>query len=177
MFLRGFYLALATLTVAMAQTPPAPDLDAQRAAISKLSFLTGKWTGEARLLRASGDFAELIQTEEASFKLDGLLLVVEGVGRPKSGGKPMLQALGILSFDDATKTYRMRAFNDGRFLETEVKLIEEGKAITWGFTLNGMKTNTILRINDKGEWTEHGEITIGSQPPIKFLELAVRPQK
>jgi hypothetical protein len=29
----------------------------------------------------------------------------------------------------------MRAFNDGGFLETEVKLLEAGKAITWGFAL------------------------------------------
>ena len=34
-------------------------------------------------------------------------------------------ALGLISFDDETGTYRMRAFNDGRWLETEVKL-EDG---------------------------------------------------
>ena len=33
--------------------------------------------------------------------------------------------LGLISFDDETGTYRMRAFNDGRWLETEVKL-EDG---------------------------------------------------
>ncbi len=29
----------------------------------------------------------------------------------------------------------MRAFNDGRFLETELKLLESCKGITWGFAL------------------------------------------
>jgi hypothetical protein len=31
-----------------------------------------------------------------------------------------------------------------------------------------------LTINDKGEWTEVGEIAIGTQPPRKFLDLTVR---
>jgi hypothetical protein len=40
-----------------------------------------------------------------------------------------LQALGLISFDDETGTYRMRAFNGGRWLETEVKLLDTGRAI------------------------------------------------
>jgi len=56
--------------------------------------------------------------------LDGLILVIEGVGRTKSDGHSVLQALGVISFDEQTATYRMRAFNDGRFLESEVTLAE-----------------------------------------------------
>ena len=52
----------------------------------------------------------------------GLIPVIEGVGRTKSDGHSVLQALGAISFDDETATYRMRAFNDGRFLESEVTL-------------------------------------------------------
>jgi len=29
----------------------------------------------------------------------------------------------------------MRAFNDGRFLETELKLLGDGDGLTWGFAL------------------------------------------
>lgn len=47
--------------------------------------------------------------------------MIEGVGRAKTDGKVSLQALGVISFDDETGTYQMRAFNDGRWLETEVK--------------------------------------------------------
>ncbi len=49
--------------------------------------------------------------------------------------------------------------------------------MTWGFTLDEIKTNSVLRINDRGEWTELAELTIGSNPPKKLLELSVRPQK
>ena len=159
----------------MAQQPHTPDLDAQRAAMKKLDFLVGKWSGEARMLRAPGDQVVMTQSEEAQYKLDGLILSIEGVG--KANGKPVLQALGIVSYDDETGTYHMRAFNDGRFLETEVKLLPEGKGMTWGFTLGQYRTAAVMRIDEKGAWTEQHEITIGTQPPMKFMEVSVTRQK
>jgi hypothetical protein len=158
----------------MAQQPRMPDLDAQRAAMKKLDFLIGKWAGEARRWLAPGDPIVMTQTEDAQYKLDGLLLTIEGVGRTKDG-KPALQALGIISYDDENGTYRMRAFNDGRFLETEVKLTEKG--MTWGFVIGQYRTSSVLRINEKGAWTELHEITISAQPPKKFMELTVSRQK
>jgi hypothetical protein len=157
--------------------PRIPNLQAQRHAMEKLAFLTGKWTGEARLLRGPTEFVELLQTEEAQYKLDGLILVIEGVGRTALGGQPLLQAFGIISYDDESETYHLRAFNDGRFLETDVKLLEQGKGMTWGFALGEIKTKSVLRINERGEWTEFAEIFIGSQSPKKLLELTVRPQQ
>jgi hypothetical protein len=161
----------------MTQLPRIPDIEAQRRAMKELGFLVGKWAGEARVLRGPSETVELIQTEEAQYKLDGLILMVEGIGRQKSDGKLALQALGIISYDDESGSYRMRAFNDGRFLESEVTLLEEGKSMTWGFVLGEIRTKSTLRINEQGEWTELAEITIGSQLPKTLLELAVRPQK
>jgi hypothetical protein len=160
----------------MSQLPRTPDLEAQRSAMSKLAFLIGKWVGEARLLRGPGESMELVQTEEARYKLDGLILTIEGVGRTKSG-LPVLQALGIISYDDENETYRMRAFNDGRFLETRVELLEDGNGMTWGFVLGEIKTHSVMRVNENGDWTEFAEITIGSQPSKKLLEVNVHPQK
>ena len=71
----------------------------------------------------------------------------------------------------------MRAFNDGRWLETEVKLAADGNGLSWGFSLGEFKTSSLLRINENGEWTELAELTIGSQPPRKFMDLIVRPQR
>ncbi len=156
----------------MTQLPRVPDTESQRAAMRKLSFLVGKWTGEARILR-SGESLELLQSEEADYKLDGLVLMIEGIGRNKEDGRPTLQALGTISYDDETRTYHMRAYNDGRYLETEVKLAENGKGMMWGFALGEIKTSSILRIDDSGDWTEHHEITIGSQPPRKFMQVRV----
>ena len=101
--------------------------------MNKLGFLVGEWSGEASVLRGPSQFAELTQTESAQFKLDGLVLVIEGVGRTKADGKLSLQASDSISFDDETGTYRMRAFNDGRWLGNEVKLADGGNSISWAF--------------------------------------------
>jgi len=158
----------------LAQQPRTPDLDAQRAAMKKLEFLVGKWTGEARMMRAQGEPLVMTQTEEAQFRLGELILSIEGVGRNKADATLALQAFGIVSFDDETGTYRMRAFNDGRFLETEVKLIDKG--FTWGFALGQYRTSSVMRIDEKGNWTELHEIAIGTQAPRKYMELSVSRQ-
>ena len=142
--------------------------------MKKLDFLAGEWLGQASAARGPGVVVELNQTESAQFKLGGLVLMIEGIGRTKTDGNLALQALGLISFDDASGGYRMRAFNDGRWLETEVKLLDDGKGMTWGFTLGEFSTKSVLRINDEGEWTEMAEITIGARPPQKLMDLVVR---
>jgi hypothetical protein len=142
--------------------------------MKQLSFLVGKWSGHARMHRGQGEALELAQTENAQYKLDGLVLLIEGTGRAESDGSAVIQALATVSCDDEAKAYRMRAYNNGRYMETEVRLAESGRGLTWGFTIGQIKTSSILAINDKGEWTEAGEIAIGTQSPRKFLELTVR---
>lgn len=144
--------------------------------MKKLNFLVGKWSGEARIFRGSDNPLVLVQTEEARYKLDGLLLVIEGIGRSKTDGKLALQALGIVSYDDEAGEYVMRAYNDGRYLETNVKLADNGRSLAWGFALGDVRTTSILKIDESGDWTELHEIAIGTQPPRKLMELRVSPQ-
>jgi hypothetical protein len=158
----------------MAQTPRTPNVEAQRTAMKKLGFLVGEWSGEASVLRGPGQFVQMAQSELAQFKLDGLVMMIEGVGRIKSDGKVGLQALGLISFDDETGTYKMRAFNDGRWLETEIQLEDGGDSISWSFAVGEFQTKTVLRINKDGEWTELAQLTIGERPPLKMMELKVR---
>lgn len=158
----------------MAHVLRTPDLDKQRAAMQRLSFLAGRWSGHAHVQRGPGEPVALVQTEEAQYKLGGLVLTIEGIGRTVADNKPVLQALAILSYDDDTETYHMRAFNDGRFLESEVKLLDEGKGVTWGFSFGEIRSNSVLKINEQGEWTELAEVVIGSQPPRKLMDLTVR---
>ena len=125
--LRSAFARTALPVVTMAQIPRTPDTEAQRSAMKQLDFLAGKWSGEARVQRGPGEPLELIHTEEAQYKLDDLILIIEGIAKTKAEGKVALQAFGVVSYDDGTGTYRMRAYNDGRYLETDLKLIEDGK--------------------------------------------------
>jgi hypothetical protein len=140
--------------------------------MKKLDFLIGSWSGRARIFRPGAEPVELQQTERAEYKLIGLLLEIEGVGKSKDG-RPALQALGIISYDDDRQIYHFRGFNDGRWLESDAKLADDSKGLSWGFTLGEYLTNSVLRITPDGHWTEQHEITIGSQPPRKLMEVNV----
>jgi hypothetical protein len=153
-----------------------PDLLAQRAAMNKLRFLVGRWAGQARVRRGRDVWVHLLQTEEAQFKLDGLILVIEGIGKSEESGEPLLQALGVISYNDENATYHLRAFNDGRFLESEIKLLEAADGLTWGFSAGTMESYSTLRITSEGEWTELTELKIGEQPAFPIMHLAVRRQ-
>ena len=77
-----------------AVTHPTPNIEVQRAAMKRLDFLVGEWYGQAFAARGPGVVVDLEQSEVAQFKLDGLVLMIEGVGRTKSDGKLALQAPG-----------------------------------------------------------------------------------
>lgn len=111
------------------------------------------------------------------YKLDGLLILVEGTGRNPTDGKVVFRALATISFDDEAGVYHMRAHNDGRFMDTELKLPEGAKGFDWGFTSGPMKISYVMRLNEKGEWTETGEMKMGDQPARRFIDMTVRPQR
>jgi len=46
-----------------------------------------------------------------------------------------------------------------------------------GFAFGEFRTSSVMYINDKGEWTELHEITIGSQPSKRFMEMALHRQR
>lgn len=145
--------------------------------MKKLEFLLGKWAGEARVWRGPGDPLELLQTEEVQYKLDGLVMLIEGTGRNKADGKVAFRALATVAYDEDAAVYRFRAYNDGRYLETDLKLTEAGKGFTWGFAFGEIKTQYKMTLTESGEWTELGEVIMNGKPPRKFVELRVRPQK
>jgi hypothetical protein len=48
-----------------------PDLEKQRTAMKKLSFLTGTWSGEAHVHRGAGEPVTLTQTKKFNISLTG----------------------------------------------------------------------------------------------------------
>ena len=71
----------------MAQTPQPPNIEAQRVAMKRLDFLVDESSGQASAARGPGAFVELEQSEVAQFKLGGMVIMIEAVGRNKSDGK------------------------------------------------------------------------------------------
>ena len=139
--------------------------------MKKLDFLAGKWSGEAAVSRGRGEPIKLTQTETVQFKMDGLVMLVEGAGR-NAEGRIVFQALATISNDDATSTYRFHAHSDGRYLDTELKVTPNG--FEWGYTAGPLKVSNVMRVNPKGEWVETTESTYGATPPRKSVEMTLR---
>ncbi len=169
------WVAFLCVIAAVSHAQPQPNVAAQRDAMKKLEFLVGKWSGEAAGVRGPGASFKVLQSEDVQYKLDGLVLLVEGTGRDPGSGNVLFRALATISYDDAASKYQFRAYNDGRYLDTELKVLEKG--FEWGFQANPVTVKYTMRLNEKGEWVETGETTFAGAPPRKTLEMTLRKQK
>jgi len=156
-----------------AQQPPVSGPDIQREAMHKLAFLAGHWSGPATISQGPGEPLHLTQTEEIQYKLDGLVLLIEGASRDSSG-KVVFSALATVSYDDAAHAYRFRAYHDGRYLDTELTVAADG--FSWGFDAGPAHVANTMHLTGKGEWAETTEVTVGGNPPHRSVDMLLQHQ-
>lgn len=166
MICSSIFAALSLLgTVGLQQ---GPNRAVQREAMKKLSFLVGEWSGSATVRRGPGEPLKITLSELIQYKLDGLVLVIEGKG-VGADGKRVFEAFATVSYDDAAKTYRFRAFNDGRYLDVELKVQEKG--FIWGYTSGELKVTNTMELSKLGEWIETTDSTYQTYPSVRSLEM------
>jgi hypothetical protein len=143
--------------------------------MKKLSFLAGRWKGESWTEFAPGQRSTSVGTETVESKLDGLLLVIEGVHRRKVGDKEtgdvVHHAFAVVSFDEKAKRYRFQAYTDrGNYTESEAK-VADGR-LEWGFRLPQVgEVRYTITVTEQGHWTEIGEICSDGKQWRKFFEM------
>jgi hypothetical protein len=161
-----FFLFLTQLTVA--QGTGQAGVDAQREAMSKLAFLAGRWSGPITVVRGPGEPMHLTQTEQVEFKLDGLVLLIEGKSTD-GAGKSSFNALATVSYDEATHAYRFRAYNGGHYIDTELTVLPDG--FSWGYKAGLANIVNTMHLTPKGEWSEVTEATVGTNPPMHAVDM------
>jgi hypothetical protein len=169
------WLLLLASASGLGQEAKAPA--AQQEAMKKLGFLAGRWKGESWMESAPGQRSASVGTETVESKLDGLLLVIEGVHRRKVGDKEagdiVHQAFAVVSFDEKAKRYRFQAHTDrGNYTETEAK-VADGR-LEWGFRLTQAgEVRYTITVTEPGHWTEIGEISSDGKQWRKFFEMTL----
>jgi hypothetical protein len=166
-------LLLGSSLLFAAPQPGMPGVNAQREAMQKLSFLVGHWSGPVSISRGPGEPIKLMQTENIQYKLDGLILLIEGQSTGPDG-KAQFQALATVSYDDASHGYRFRAYNDGHYIDTELTVQPDGFA--WGFDAGPAKIQNAMHLTTKGEWQETTDVTFGSNPPHRSVDMLLQHQ-
>jgi hypothetical protein len=174
-----FFITLfaATLIISFTLSPAAqtPNSgDSQREAMRKLSFLAGHWSGPVTIIRGPGEPLHFTQTEDVLYKLDGLVLLVEGKST-STNGKVQFSALATIAYDDGSHTYRFRAYNDGHYLDTELS-VPAANGFSWSFMSGPAHIVNTMHLTSNGEWDEVTEVTVGSNPPHRSVEMQLQHQ-
>ena len=168
------FFTLIALAAVLLSAQQNPDVAGQREAMKKLAFLVGKWSGDASVVTGRNGPIRVRQTEEVQFKLNGLVLLIEGTGRDPSTGEVVFTALATVSYDSEAKAYKFRSFNDGRYLDTELKVTPNG--FEWGYTAGPATIRYTMRLNEKGQWYETGQAAVGDSPARQTFEMTATRQ-
>jgi hypothetical protein len=174
----GFFIVLTALAgvervSAQGQRPSPANLEAMK----KLSFLVGEWKGEGWNEMIPGQRRTSPINETVQSKLGGMVLLVEGLGKVKHPGKDeevvVHNALGVLSYDENAKLYRMRSFlANGQTVDAEAMFTDGG--FQWAFKVQNLGIRYTVRLTEKGEWHEIGEMSQDGKSWRRFHEMTLQ---
>jgi hypothetical protein len=177
--MRFWLLALATIAAlapsAAAQRPAPPSPDAQRDEMKKVSTWVGRWEGEGWYEIEPGRRETYRITETIESKLDGLVFLVEGIGRSTDdAGRVVHHALATLSYDEAAKRYRFVSHTEkGLYGEMPLWAIDGG--FQWGrLDEKGAGFRYTIRFTDDGRWHETGERSTDGKTWHQFHDMTLR---
>lgn len=176
--MRRILLAAVAATVclaaapALAQSNPAEMISAQTEAMKALSEMDGVWRGPAWTVDpATRTRHEVTQTERIGTFLGGSVRVVEGRGY-NADGTVGFNALGVISYDPAKKTYAMSSWAQGR--SGVFPLTPTADGYVWTTPGGPNATIRYTAVIQGDTWREIGEYVVEGQPPRQFFEMNLK---
>ncbi|WP_341225307.1 hypothetical protein [uncultured Arcticibacterium sp.] len=138
-------------------------------AMSNLKIYEGSWSGEGWIQMGPQKSFFTID-EKAGHKVGGGVFVFEGLGHDKTSKEIIHQAYGIVTYDDATDAYSMRAFRaDAKSMDADFSVDQNG-LINWGFEVPQGKISYVIEVKE-GQWIEKGTIEMGGGRSFQFMEM------
>jgi hypothetical protein len=175
--------AVATLTLLGALSPCAraqapPDVQKQRQEMRKLGFLVGRWEGEGWYQMGPDEREEFLQTEEVVWKLDSLVIQIDGLGVSKkpdgSAGEVAMKAFGVISYDMAGARHRFMAYTSEGKVADAVATVGE-RSLSWSFGVpGGLTIRYTMTFDEEGLWRETGEFSRDRVTWTQFLDMTLR---
>jgi hypothetical protein len=136
----------------------------------------GNWKGTSTIQRGPEGSQKASVEEHIEFKLNGTLLVVEGIGKiiePETKKEKIVHhAFGILNYDQVSGQYKFQTYLvDGKSTAAWFTADSETK-YQWGFDVpEGKIRYTIILDGQKGTWNEIGEYSRDETTWHKFMEM------
>jgi hypothetical protein len=162
----------ATPLSAQIEVDPEPAIDA----VGQVAFLVGNWSGEGWSKMGQNPKQEFTQTETVVSKLDGAVLLIEGIGHSKGkDGKKGHHAMAVVSFDPVGNRLVFSSFMAGRPRLDVVPEVGEN-TFTWSFSPpNGGYVRYAIEV-ENDTWHETGEFSIDGESWHPFFEMSLKKQ-
>ena len=167
-------LTLFALFTSSAMAQPAGPPAATLSEMAKLKFLVGSWKGSGWMEYAPGQKQPFNSSEQVELKLDGLLLLIEGIHHVSLPAEKrelkIHHALATITYDAARKDYAVRA-NKATGESVDARAQFTDGAFIWGFQdprLGHLRFT--IRLAD-GKWQEIGERSVDGRTWTKYLEM------
>jgi len=142
--------------------PIGAEDDAGLAAMRAIGVFEGHWEGEGWSRRGPGEPQPFRSREVVESRLDGRVLIVEGLHYGKKSGEVVHHALATITYDPETGRYSFRShLASGRSSDFDADLVD-GRFV-WGMEIpnRGSVRYTIEVANDA--WREVGEFSADGQ--------------
>ncbi|MFH1680383.1 MAG: hypothetical protein ABIH26_07035 [Candidatus Eisenbacteria bacterium] len=168
------FLVFVFILPSAAQSPESPQVEAMK----RLDWCVGTWKGEARTQMSPREVLSIGMTETIEKRLDGTILVVEGVGRKilSSGeeGDIVHQTFGVLSHDAEAGRYVWRTWSmpGGLYNEQEPAVSDSG--FSWSMEVSRGRVRHTVTLDENGDWNEAGEFSRDGEEWKGFFEMVLR---
>lgn len=164
------FLLLMTLSAAAS----AQDLSKTcRDQMRMLSSLAGSWTGQAVSRQQGGVTVNIKQEETILFRLDSLVMQIEGIGRTSPDQvPPAFHALAFVSYNPSRQQFEMKSFlKDGKQTDAYFKVAGNNQ-FDWGFDTPGGKILYHITIDPvQHKWNETGKFSPDGIKWLPFFEM------
>lgn len=123
--------------------------------MNQVKFLLGQWKGSGWML-IDGKKEYFDQTENINAKLDGAVIIVEGMGKVPQTGRVIHNALAMLTYDIAKKQFRWTSTTTAGYISDIVPEVSHEKFV-WMLNSRASSKIRYTITLDKGDWLEIGE--------------------
>lgn len=167
-------LGLLLLTVLGGHNAFSQDASTAKAAMKKFDQWIGNWEGEGWQMGETGQRTQFKVEEKVTSKLDGLTVIVEGIGSGKDEYVGH-SAIGMIYYDMNKQVFQFNTVTqEGTNSFTELKINEDG-AFVWGFDVPGGKVEFTIVV-EGDNWVEKGAYSDGTNW-YPFLEMNLKKVK
>lgn len=102
--------------------------------MQKLACLVGDWKGEARVMTPAGTIT-VLQTEHIEWKMNNMLLSIEGIGREAGKDTDSFHAFALVNYDATLQQFKFKSYvKEGFSTDAYFKILEPFK-FEWDLTL------------------------------------------